>query len=439
MTSLGMSRTEYLDKTAEAALEYVRRRKTDIPIFQDSDSGNLLIEELGGGNTNFNYVVWDASFSKKSKGVFVKHAKGFAKGFGESAKMSTIRLYYEYQGMKEFTNFGFTIPDCFLYDSDEHYLVTSFLDGYEPFITQLQRLEIDTEVAEAMGGIMGHCHAGTHVDVVPPAIHNKYLAEYSNKEHFDLWDEHFFPMIMSRLKDPKLFRQTPDVANFGEEHYSRVRDFMENAVDLGAIQAAVEQVKNVYMNKKTTLVHADLHANNIMIKKNVNAVWYESCDLEKVRMIDHEKFAVGPPGIDIGQYITNYLYFQATVSLFSERYLKIEETLKFFYKCYVEAFEVHSEMECKSRGTCLLPDARQAIIEENMRDAVGFIGWWTLSLVASCPVDVMPLPEKAPVPAEVSRMNHLKLAINFLYKYHSGEKVTSIQDIIDLVRLSRIS
>ena len=29
-----------------------------------------------------------------------------------------------------------------------------------------------------------------------------------------------------------------------------------------------------------------------------------SCDLTKVRMIDFEKFAYGPPGIDIGQFLT---------------------------------------------------------------------------------------------------------------------------------------
>ena len=60
-------------------------------VFAGSLASNLRVEEVNGGNTNFNFHVWDETRSP-AKGVFVKHAKPFAKGFGESASMSVDRL-----------------------------------------------------------------------------------------------------------------------------------------------------------------------------------------------------------------------------------------------------------------------------------------------------------------------------------------------------------
>ena len=40
----------------------------------------------------------------------------------------------------------------------------------------------------------GHCHAGTHSDVIPADLAEEYKIRYTNNEHFNLWDQHFFPM-----------------------------------------------------------------------------------------------------------------------------------------------------------------------------------------------------------------------------------------------------
>ena len=71
------------------------------------------------------------------------------------------------------------------------------------------------EVAEACGAVMGNCHAGTHVQAVPSELSAEYMCKYKNTEHFELWNEHFFPMSLERLRDTTLFRQTDDVAPFG--------------------------------------------------------------------------------------------------------------------------------------------------------------------------------------------------------------------------------
>ena len=46
-----------------------------------TDRSSLRIEELSGGNTNFNYVVHHVNSDNKRRGsVFIKHAKAYAKG-----------------------------------------------------------------------------------------------------------------------------------------------------------------------------------------------------------------------------------------------------------------------------------------------------------------------------------------------------------------------
>ena len=85
---------------AQNALKWVENNINKISIFNESPTKlSLTVNEIGGGNTNFNYVVRDTT---TGRAAFVKHAKAFAKGFGESAPMSTIRLGYEYYGAKTF-------------------------------------------------------------------------------------------------------------------------------------------------------------------------------------------------------------------------------------------------------------------------------------------------------------------------------------------------
>jgi len=466
-------------KDEEAVIDFIWKSVDSIPPFKGkvTDKSSLKIKELSGGNTNFNYVVHNTDGnSKKLASVFVKHAKPYAKGFGESAPMSTVRLGYEFYGVNEFSKYGFTTLDAYIYDAEQCYLVTQFLDGYEPLVTSLQNGEVDVEVAKAVGAIMGNCHADTHDQVVTPEVSQGYAAKYTNKEHFDLWDKHFFPMSLTRLADTRLIKQTPDIAPFGEEHYSSVRSFLESDFvgekTRNVLAKAIEEVRNFYLKKKTTLIHADLHSNNIMIRKdnfhphrlrfqlennfvidssNNEEDGKQSCDLTKVRMIDFEKFAYGPPGVDLGQYMANYIYFMPLATHLpvtewqqtslvnlrpDELYDKFEDTLRSFWVAYVEAFDMHTEQMSKRYGPVMTPQTRNAILQENFRDAIGFIGWWMFSLVASCPVDVMPIPrplvrataQKKPITVASSRILQLKIAIAALKTFHLNETLDTSSD-----------
>ena len=165
-----------------------------------------------------------------------------------------------------------------------------------------------------------------------------------------------------------------------DEHYSRVRAYIESdkVGEQGkkVLIESIERVLDIYMHKKTTLIHADLHCNNIMIRSDQqrsDRLKYKigqseedrrreqeemslSCDLTKVRMIDFEKFAYGPPGIDIGQFLTNYIYFMPAATwlpnteweqetLINLRpyplYTEFEEAIREMWISYIEAFDMH--------------------------------------------------------------------------------------------------
>jgi 5-methylthioribose kinase len=456
-----------LNSDAINALDWVKNNLDKILIFDSlhDDDTSLSIREIGGGNTNFNYVVFD---KKSNKSVFVKHAKPFAKGFGESAPMSVERLGYEYFGMNEFSKYGFTVPECYYYDNKENYLATSFLDNYEPFLISLQNLNVDLEIAQAIGAIMGHCHAGTHKDVIPEELSKSYQQKYQNNEHFNLWNDHFFPMATIRLKDTSLFQQADNIAKFGDKHYDFVRRYIEESRHLDGtcsssclLLQAVNCVNELYMTKKTTLIHGDLHANNIMIMKlepssnNINSLDNSLtdneniCSLEKVRLIDFEKFAYGPPGLDIAQYLTNYIYFMASVPVHSTKYSEFEEAIRTTWKSYVEAFDIHAEVQCRLHQLCILPDTETSILRDTLNDAVGFFGWWMFSLTSNCPVDVMPLTDKYDIERAsysdpngsymknsiaITRENHLKIAVEALRNFALGKEFTSIDEVLSMIK-----
>ena len=116
----------------DAVIDFIWGKVDDIPPFKGKvkTKSSLKIKELSGGNTNFNYVVHNTDDSAKTIGsIFVKHAKPFAKGFGESAPMSTVRLGYEFDGVSEFSKYGFTTLEAYLYCPEGNYLVTQYLDG----------------------------------------------------------------------------------------------------------------------------------------------------------------------------------------------------------------------------------------------------------------------------------------------------------------------
>lgn len=427
------------------ALNWAKSNKNKICVFTSiPDVNRLTIEEIGGGNTNFNFKVYDEF--NPSISCFVKHSKDYAKGFGESAKMSTRRLEYESNGMLEFEKYGFVVPDNYLYDSNENYLATSFLDSYEPFIAALQRGIVDFEIACAIGAIMGHCHAGTHREVIPTEQVSLYERIYQNKEHFDLWNDHFFPMSVERLKNTSLIIQSDNIAKFGLSHYNNVRQYIEHSVDKKLLLHAVSRVNNIYLNKKTTLIHGDLHCNNIMTQF-LQSSDVESCSLDKVRLIDFEKFAYGPPALDVAQFLANYIYFMPFFENFdvvSSDFNKFEIATIKTWESYVEAFEMHSEVQCKLHNLCILPEVQNEILTDTLTEAVGFLGWWMFSLIVNCPVDVMPLFENVEnyqntefkCRVELTRMNQLKIAVTALESFARNDKFENIFDVIKLIRNS---
>lgn len=78
---------------------------------------------------------------------------------------------------------------------------------------------------------------------------------------------------------------------------------------------ALSLLEHVYLTKKETLVHADLHANNVLYRKrgdedeNSQSSIIDDDENLQLKVIDFEKCCYGPAGLDFGIYLTNYLWY----------------------------------------------------------------------------------------------------------------------------------
>lgn len=216
-------------------------------------------------------------------------------------------------------------------------------------------------IAESVGSVLGSCQAATHRRLIGTEKANEYQQKYSNTDHFEMWDKTYFPMCLSRLRDLSLYQQTSEVSSYGDKHYEFIREYISETRELCGtcssscdIVRAVEMVNEVYMTKKDTLMHGDLHARNIMIspiKKDdiSSSITTENDDsqnlslsdtllLSEVMLIDFEKFAYGPAGLDIGLFLCNYVYIRRSSD---NKYIICDNIiceLRIWYTCILGRF-----------------------------------------------------------------------------------------------------
>lgn len=452
------------------ALSWARQHKASFPVFTNIDDLSLQAEQCGG-NTNFNYKVFSTSRNEKDSdsaqpAVFIKHLKGYSKCFGESAPISIDRLNYEYFGMLEFRKYGQIVPECYFCDVENSYLALPFLEGY----IRLQDCMYDSisddilpvSVSKSVGATLGACQAATHRRLISSDAAASYAQKYPNTDHFEMWDKAFFPMCLSRLRDVSLYRQSSEVTAYGEEHYSFIQEFISDTRKISCtctsscdIIRAVEMVRDAYLSKKDVLMHGDLHACNIMVKTTKQRGRDLRSDIiaeslpstPDVKLVDFEKFAYGPAGLDVGLFLGNYVNMLAAVPTTSGAYTRFEKEIRDFWDAFTDAFlsRVTGDRE-NSSDAMNMKDVTGELLSETLTDAVGFMSWWLFSLTANCPVDVLPLPDESDPAVEAliskrlqfdtarTRQRHVAAAVSLLQLYASGQPVEDVGTILKTVR-----
>jgi len=135
-----------------------------------------------------------------------------------------------------------------------------------------------------VGTLMGKLHSAS-------LGHQPFRERFPNEGHIRFWNGSFFTPLYDTLRDPHVHCTKPHLAD-------TIQSLNQPETSGGAppLTVASQAVHHLYACKKEALVHADLHCNNIL--------WREAD--QDVKVIDAEKFYMGPCGIDVGQAMANF-------------------------------------------------------------------------------------------------------------------------------------
>ena len=315
--------------------------------------------------------------------VFVKRSKGAAAG-GPSPHHH--RLQYEFEGMRAFAKYSKgLIAEPIAYSDAQQVLVTEWLTGYVPLSSffgfvgpDAAALDVGLDVYQAMGTAMGRAHARTHRACLDDARRIALATRFRNPEPFAAWDEHLFSPTLRLLEDHggsgstcsddvlRLLRRynAPDAPGAGPDGAT------------GALSDAVSRLRRTYLEKKEALMHGDLHSNNVMVRPPGGS---DRDHRQLFKVIDFEKCACGPAGLDLGMFIASFLWYYPGHSDPSWRRGLAGGVLAVI-DAYRQAFKVQlagAGGAAQSRDVAIDMDA---ILNEILVDALGFAGLYTLFL-----------------------------------------------------------
>lgn len=249
----------------------------------DDGMTQLELEWISGGSTNYCFkVVAVGQQHNTSHALFVKYSPGYARCYDENTKLPKDRVQYEYHGMNHMGPDH--APRALVVEPKLGLLVSEYLDGYKPLANYLINGDMGgSHVPQVVGKVMGKLHGGSWGK---PHL----LSRYPNSGHITFWDKIFFGPLYDVLDDP-----------YGQCTKSHLAPLLEDLSSLQETDATpslstiISMVQAIYALNKEALVHADLHAFNVLIRGS------------DLKIIDAEKFYAGPAGLDVGLWMANYM------------------------------------------------------------------------------------------------------------------------------------
>ena len=333
--------------------------------------------------------------------VFVKRSKGVPDSFPQH------RLRYEFEGMRAFARYSKgLIAEPLMYSDAQQVLVTEWLAGYVPLSSffgfagpaaAVQALDVGLDVYQAMGTAMGRAHARTHKACLDDAQRIALAARFNNPEPFAAWDAHLFAPTMRAIEGQD--GAGDDVLQL-LRRYNAARPGASQASGSGALTDAVSRLRHTYLGKKESLVHADLHSNNVLVRPpgRGDGARRDRDDRQPFKVVNFEKCACGPAGLDLGMFLASFLWYYPGHSDPSWRRGLAGGVLAVI-DAYRQAFKVQitgAGGVARTRSVAIDVDA---ILDEVLVDALGFMGLYALFMAVhgsvaagdDAPIEVLPL------------------------------------------------
>eukprot|EP01038_Epipyxis_sp_PR26KG_P004850 gene4850-6797_t len=371
----------------------------------------LVMQDIPGGVTNYCFRCYDPLNPQNS--IFIKHARALTRGFENKNmwELSPKRLFYEYEGMKSFAKYTpQLVPMTYDYDSNENCIMYQYLDGYKPLVNLFVNGDMDRDYTVFLGTLMGRNHAKTFHTILPQSQHQKYISKFTNNEHFELWISGLFNPTYKLLDNLSngLDRNGNKIENSDENNNNSdllsitADEFLTKLNKNNIFTKALHKLEYIYLHKKQTLIHADLHANNILYKQNDDN--YDDDDNQtkiNLKVIDFEKCCYGPAGLDLGLYITNYLWYYVAHSNNNARKNILSQLLALL-EAYKSAFRIQLTGAMRLNTKTMTKDELhnyneslnvEQVINDILIDSFGFAAMFAFFLTVTIP-DVVVLDLK---------------------------------------------
>ena len=298
---------------------------------------NIACERIGIDNS---FKCYDRS--NPSKALFIK----------KTTERSTTAV----TGLSLFSRYVPNMTPSFYHlDQKENYMLTEFLEGYEMLRDGIIRGCIDADTVRQIGTVMGRNHARSHSSLNNATLTKQYMHLFNKQEVYEEYNEKWLGVEIGHAIQREL-----------------LLEIVEEEEDVGMIKEAIEALRSMMLEKKESLVHANLNCGNIMV--STGEIDASSGRDSILKVVDFEKFSYGPTGIDLGVYLCNhYWYYAAHTSGSSRRNLK--SATKSVLDAYKSAFYVQANNALRQKD--LKDVSVDQVFNVILRDAIGFAGLFT--------------------------------------------------------------
>ncbi|WP_099190155.1 S-methyl-5-thioribose kinase [Tepidibacter mesophilus] len=252
--------------------------KEKLDIFDEN--ANLRAEEIGDGNINYVFKVWDTNTQKS---VIIKHADVVIRSSGNPLDIARNRIEAEVLMLQSNLAPGL-VPKVYKYDPIMCTLSMEDISDHINLRKELLKRKTFPKLADHVTTFIVNTLLPTTDLVMNSAKKKDNVKKFINKELCKISEDLVFTEPYIDYKGRNIIL---------EENMDFVR---KELYDNKELILEVGKLKNNFMNNAQALIHGDLHSGSIFINQ------------ESTKILDPEFAFYGPIGYDLGNVIGNLFF-----------------------------------------------------------------------------------------------------------------------------------
>lgn len=318
------------------------REKLDF-FHKDAD---LQAKEIGDGNINYVFKVWDESTGKS---VIIKHAdKALRNTPGRLLDIDRSRIEAEVLILHNGLAPGL-VPIVYRYDPIMCALSMEDISDHGNLRYELLKRNIFPKLADDITTFMVNTLLLTTDLVMDPGAKKNMVKNYINLDLCDISEK----LVFSEPYTDYLGRNIILDEN---------RDFVKKVIyDDKKLILEAGKLKYNFMNNAQALIHGDLHSGSIFVNEN------------STKILDPEFAFYGPMGYDIGNVIGNLFFAWVNAYVVMEEGERKEEFLSYIEKTIVDIIELF-----KAKFKALYKEE----VKDIMAKQEGYVEWYLSNILS---------------------------------------------------------